>query len=212
MSNTVSTTTCDLYEAGSQGGKPKQDTEEETLSTDNRQHLQRLREWCNLHWEATIVKSMQSLNPVIFHDCCTSFSRRTFAKKSGHPGLQSASVLRIPTLRAVESPEGLCKWLLEKARSQESQGIKPLFPKINRTHLSRDTPEEDVTHQRFAYLNKRAERLQEELETANRLLQVMAAENKRLLDSSRNWFTKYQEQQDQSADLLAWPSEDVATS
>src|ERR1044072_6190100 len=73
-----------------------------------------LKEWCRLHWQYTILKGIQGCNAPTFHDCCMSFSRKGCVKRSSHPLIQSASILKIPTLRNSATPDDLYKWLKDR--------------------------------------------------------------------------------------------------
>ena len=61
----------------------------------------RLKQWCRVHWSATIKKSMDSYNSVTYHDCCFSFSRRGYTRRWDHPELESTPISKIPTLKSV---------------------------------------------------------------------------------------------------------------
>ena len=64
-----------------------------------------LKNWCRIHWQYTLCKGIKGCNIPIYHDCCISFSKRGCIKRLSHPPLQSASVLKIPSLRKADSPE-----------------------------------------------------------------------------------------------------------
>src|SRR5687768_3592829 len=67
--------------------------------------------WCRLHWQLTICKGIQGCNAPTYHDCCLSFSRKGCVKRTSHPQIQSASVLKIPSLKNTTSHQGLYRWL-----------------------------------------------------------------------------------------------------
>ena len=152
--------------------------EVENFSIDDPRHAEQLREWCRLCW-STIKKSMESYNPAIYHECCFCFSRRGFAKKAGHCEMQSVSVLKMPSLKALQGPEELYKWLLDRIKLQHRLGRKPIFPAINRYHTELEDDSED-TEKQIEHLGKRCD----QLETENRRLR---SENARLLESSQSW-------------------------
>ena len=167
------------------------------------QHCQRVKEWCRTHWEPTIKKSMVSFNPLVYHECCFCFSKRAFSKKSNHRPLESSSILRIPTIKSIAGYDGLFKWILAKAKSRTQNGLKTLFPAINRYHMDLEE-EEDTEHHQVVYLAKRTEDLAKELHCAKKLAESLAAENKRLLDSSKNWYARYQEAVSTDEHLSEW--------
>ena len=43
-----------------------------------------LKDWCCFHFESTIKKSLGGQNQIIWHQCCMSFSRRSFLGKRDH--------------------------------------------------------------------------------------------------------------------------------
>ena len=76
---------------------------------DKDRHREQLKSWSRAHWLATFKRSLMYGNRLTYHSCCNSFSRRAFAKASGHPELQSISVLQIPDLRTATSSDDLYK-------------------------------------------------------------------------------------------------------
>ena len=156
------------------------------------EHCRRVKEWCSTHWEPTIKKSMLSFNPLIYHDCCFCFSKRGFAKKANHKPLESSSILRIPTIKAITSHDGLYRWIISKAKSRSHNGQKTLFPAINRYHQDTED-EDDLDRHQVVYLAKRTEDLAKELHTAHKLIESLTSDNKKLVDSSKTWYTRYQE-------------------
>lgn len=151
----------------------------------------RLKEWCTYHWYGTIKKSMDSMNPAVYHDCCFCFSRRHFSKLSNHKPLESASVLRIPSFRNLVTHDDFYKWILDKIKVHEKLGRKAVFPSINKHHIEEES--EAAEEEEVVTLSKRCQRLGDELYVAQNAIDKLTKDNKRLLDSSINWFTKYQE-------------------
>lgn len=161
------------------------------FNQDDKTHSLRLKEWCTYHWYGTIKKSMDSMNPVVYHDCCFCFSRRHFSKLCNHKPLESASVLRIPSFRNLVTHDDFYKWILEKIKVHQKLGRKAIFPSINKHHIEEES--EMAEEEEVVALAKRCQRLGDELYVAQTAIDRLTKDNKRLLDSSINWFTKYQE-------------------
>jgi hypothetical protein len=167
------------------------------------QHCQQVKDWCKMHWEATIKKSMVTFNPMVYHECCFCFSKRGFSKNSNHRPLESSSILRIPTIKNITGHEGLFKWIISKAKSRSQNGLKTLFPAINRYHIDQEEEDDTESHQ-VVYLAKRTEDLAKELHNTKKLVESLSSENKRLLDSSKNWYARYQEATSQEEHTTDW--------
>ena len=151
-----------------------------------------LKNWCRLHWMYTLSKGIRSYNAPTYHDCCMSFSRKGFVKKISHPPLQSASVLKIPSLRKTSSPEDLYDWLRERLEIHQRLGKKLYFPSINMSHFTSDEEiEEDTEPEEL--LCKRYSELAEEKKKVEEQIEKLKEDNKKLLCSSKNWYIKYQE-------------------
>src|SRR3990167_5572424 len=104
----------------------------------------RLKEWCTYHWYGTIKKSIDSMNPVVYHDCCFSFSRRHFSKRANHKPLESASVLRIPSFKNLHTDDDFYKWIIDKIKVHEKIGRRAVFPSINKHHIDDPTQAEEI--------------------------------------------------------------------
>jgi hypothetical protein len=157
----------------------------------NKADCLRLKEWCTYHWYGTIKKSIDSMNPAIYHDCCFSFSRRHFSKRANHKPLESASVLRIPSFKSLHTHDDFYKWIMDKIKVHEKLGRKAVFPSINKHHIEDQTLAEEEDE--LLMLSKRCQKLGDELYLAQGTIDKLSRDNKRLLDSSINWFSKYQE-------------------
>ena len=137
---------------------------------------------------------MKNFNAPTYHDCCLCFSKRGFAKKAGHPELQSASLLKIPTLRNVESPEGLYEWIRNRMEIHSRIGRRPVFPSINNYHSGQIEQEEtEVEEEKREYLSKRFEELTSKQREALEKIRQLTEDNNKLLASSKSWCIKYQE-------------------
>jgi hypothetical protein len=153
-----------------------------------------LKTWCRLHFQHTLCKGVQGANTPMYHDCCMAFTKRGCIKRLSHPPLQSASVLKIPSLRKADSPEDLYEWLRGRMLIHHSLGQKIYFPSINTAHFSLEEEEAEEDQQESPeFLGKRVEQLTEELLKTEQELTQLREENNRLQSSSRNWYDKYQE-------------------
>ena len=149
-------------------------------------HTQELKNWCNFHWEQTVMRGIEANNASTYHTCCLSFSKKGCNKKNTHPPYQSASVLKIPGLMSTKSPADLYKWLRERIAEHQMLGKRPVFPSINTSHIELDSEEESGESQSAELLKKRCEELDQKI-------RQLADDNQRLLASSKCWCLKYQE-------------------
>lgn len=171
---------------------------------ENEEHDKELQEWCRLHWDITICKGVQGCNSPTYHDCCMSFSRRGCIKRESHPKIQSASILKIPSLRTADTHEALYKWLKNRLKIHHKMGQKTYFPSINTAHFNEDDSEFDDPFEKAEVLGKRMAVMAQELEKTRTDINKLRDENKRLLHSSKTWYDKYQ-------DLLYKDKEETAS-
>jgi len=139
-----------------------------------------------------VRKSIDSSNPVVYHDCCVCFSRRGFSKKAGHPKVESTSVLRISSLRNIGSDKNLFDWIMSRLTAHKRMGRKTFFPSINKYHTEECEDFETNSEETLA-LAKRFSRLEEEYNQARKTLDNLKKDNQSLLSSSRNWYNRYLE-------------------
>jgi len=112
-------------------------------------------------------------------------------KKVSHPMLQSASLLQIPTLKNMESPEELYHWLKERLHLHYKLGKKTYFPSINVAHFAegdgsdyfREDSDEEMLGKRNLDLSAHKKVLEE--------VKQLKDDNTRLLSSSKMWCDKY---------------------
>ena len=157
-------------------------------------HRKELLCWCQANWDSTFKKSLQSSNPLFYHDCCSSFSRRGFAKLAGHPPLQSSSVLRIPTFKNVKSADQLYQWLINMFVINSNRGQRSYFPTINRYHVEEDIQEVELDDEEPIFLKKRVENLCDNIQNIfTKRIAELEQVNQKLLCSSKSWCQKYQE-------------------
>lgn len=166
--------------------------------------MQELKQWCVFHWHKTLKKSIENYNPIIYHDCCFSFSRRGFFKTAGHPSLESASVLKIPTLRHISSADEFHRWVLEKAKARLQQGRRSIFPEINKRHREEESEDDEDEVSR---LLKRCKELGENYTAALRKIDELIRDNTRLQAACKHWCQKYhdavlQQEDDQDGNLM----------
>ena len=154
---------------------------------------QELMAWCRIHWQHTIDKGIQGGNSPIYHDCCISFTKKGCVKRLSHPSLQSASVLKIPSLRHATSPDTLYYWLRDRLAMHERLGKKLYFPSINVAHFHSEDDESDNLYDAVRMLNKRNDELAEEIVELERQLKASKEENRKMQGAVKSWFSKYDE-------------------
>lgn len=167
--------------------RPKQ------FDINSEEHDKELQDWCRLHWQMTICKGVNSCNTPTYHDCCISFSRRGCVKKDSHPSIQSASILKIPSLKIADSHEALYIWLKNRLKIHHNMGQKTFFPSINSAHFNEEDDEFNDPFEKAEVLSKRIVDMAQELEKTRAESMKIKEENKRLLHSSKTWFDRYQE-------------------
>ena len=152
-----------------------------------------LREWCQLHWQFIICKGINGNNAPTYHDCCISFSRKGCVKKSSHPSLQSASVLKIPSLKTSAGADDLYRWLKNRLRAHHKLELKTFFPTINTAHFTTDADYNEDSDDQLEMLGKRCNKAVEELTKARDEIDRLKQDNKALHSSTKNWYSKYEE-------------------
>ena len=145
-----------------------------------------LKTWCRIHWHHTLSKGIQGCNAPTYHDCCVSFTKKGCVKKISHPSLQSASVLKIPSLRNTDSPEALHLWLRERLTMHQRLGKQLYFPSINIAHFDDGDYNDEDTSEPVEVLTKRCLKMSDEISE-------LKEQNNKLLGSSKSWHAKYQE-------------------
>jgi hypothetical protein len=170
-------------------------SETRVFDLDNPSHDLKLKQWCKVHWPATIKKNLDNYNPVTYHDCCFCFSRRGFTKRWDHPEIESTPITKIPTLKEVNSEEEFHNWLRNKMQERQKAGKTLVFPSVNSTHLEPPSEREDLFSSPKAteFLRKRCLELSHEKMEVMSQVDKLKAENSRLHASSKSWFDKYQE-------------------
>ena len=167
------------------------------------EHDKELLEWCRLHWHLTICKGVKSCNTPTYHDCCISFSRRGCVKKDSHPSIQSASILKIPSLKMADSHDALYRWLKNRLKIHHNFGQKTYFPSINTAHFNEEDQEFDDPFEKAEVLGKRMAEISHQLEKTREETNKLKEENRRLLLSSKTWFDRYQDLLYQNKDEVA---------
>lgn len=164
----------------------------------DKNHRQRLLEWCKAVWVPDFKLAILSGNPPYYHDCCCAFSRRTYAKKAGHQSLQTCIVTQIPSFKEVSNHDDFYKWLLKLLQSNLKRGDRCLFPRLNTEHNDEDTLSELEALETIGDLKKRLQETTVSLVKQQETIQHLKKENDQLLHASKNWFIKYQEIQEAS--------------
>lgn len=152
-----------------------------------------LKTWCQLHWQHIICKGVSGNNAPTYHDCCISFTRRGCVKKVSHPSIQSASILKIPTLRYSNTHEDLYRWLKGRLKMHHRLGNKTYFPSINTAHYTTEDDSGDDPEEQLEVLGKRYSKLMEDYSRLRDENDKLNQSNKSLVKASQNWCTKYQE-------------------
>ena len=150
-----------------------------------------LSDWAHLYWNSFIRKTLEGSGTLYYHECCFSFSRKGFQKRSGHPSEMTVSVHRLPELKRCGRVSDLIEWLSEKIKQQYANGKTPYFPSINSFH--NEMPENtfyENTHERES-LGKRYRDLEKEVEIIIIKIEELKHENRKLLSSSQNWSKLY---------------------
>jgi len=118
-------------------------SEQKGFDMDSLEDDMKLKQWCKVHWQASFRKSLDSYNPLTYHDCCFSFSRRGYSRKYDHPEAYSFSVLKVASLRKLTSEEELHSWIRNKMQEHIKEGRTPVFPTINSPHQESTLVRED---------------------------------------------------------------------
>ena len=162
-------------------------SEIKVFDLDNPSHDLRLKQWCKVHWPATIKKSLDNYNPATYHDCCYCFSRRGFTKRGDHPEAESTPITKIPTLKAVYSEDELHTWLRNKMQERQKAGKTLVFPSVNSPHLEAPGQREDSfsSPKSTEFLRKRCFELSHEKMEVLSQVDKLKADNARLHASSR---------------------------
>lgn len=163
------------------------------FNPDCKKQRQKLHQWCLATWTADFKRPIQGGNSPFYHDCCTAFSRRTFAINAGHPKLESCQVTRIPAFKELETAEDFYNWLFRLLCSNKRRGDTCFFPRFNVVHSEVDGVDEQETPARVDELNKRLQEATSKMNRHEETIQTLKTENEQLLHSSKSWFQKYQE-------------------
>lgn len=163
---------------------------------DDEDHHRRLLEWCQVQWTATVKKSIESSNSLFYHDCCGSFSRRGFSRVAGHPWLATCSVLRLPGFKEVDSPDKLYHWMVKNLCDRAQSGKATYFPALNRYHLRDEDMGSNKDDEEVEVLRKRADEMLASLQDNCRRIRALEISNDRLLNSTKHWYSKYEELMD----------------
>ena len=167
-----------------------------------------LSEWCNLHFYKTIEKGITGGNPVTYHHCCFTFSKRNYSKKNTHCELSSTSIMKITAFKRMATAEQFEAWIRHQLADQVKQGKRPLFPAINRPHdvqldlSSCHRLKTAVKENKFEELCKA---LLREKSVSDMVIRRLLQDNSNLQASSHSWFSRYEElidKQDVEDELL----------
>lgn len=168
-------------------------TKPRNFDPDNKIHRKGLLDWCHKVWEADFRRAMQAGNPPFYHDCCCTFSRRSYEKKAGHPKLQTSQVSKIPTFKDVSTADQFYKWLYKVLASNKKRGDRCLFPKLNTEHYNDDILGELEALETIEELRNKLGQASDLIIQHENTIRGLKDEKEQLLHANKNWFLKYQE-------------------
>ena len=150
-----------------------------------------LSDWAHLYWNSFIRKTLEGSGILYYHECCFSFSRKGFQKRSGHPSEMTVSVHRLPELKRCGKESDLIQWLCDKIKQQYSNGKTPYFPSINSFHSEMPANSQFDNSPERESLGKRYRDLEKEVLLIVIQIEDLKQENRKLLSSSQNWSKLY---------------------
>ena len=156
------------------------------------QDVQMLNEWCNLHWDSFIHKTLQGSNSFYFHECCFAFSRKGFLKKSNHPRELTVSCHRIKELKACTTANAFFNWILGRIHLRILSRKTTYFPAINNCHEDTDSNTPQREQRETIFLSKRIVQLQDEVYVDLPKISSLQKQNKKLLKSAQTWYKLYE--------------------
>lgn len=171
--------------------------------------IERLRKWCSSQWSETIRKSLLNRNQMSYHLCCNSFSRRFFCKSANHPTDETFDINKLKDFKSIETGEDLFRWQISMINENTKKGLRTPFPTINIKHFGSAGGQSETTDVNIrAQMTKRLSDLERDLDEHKRLIGHLRTENARLLRSSKNWHSLYEQtlgKRDQLQDLTTTP-------
>lgn len=169
-------------------------SEPSVIDLHNPKDCLRLKNWCEFHWAKSIHPCLQNKNRVIFHECCMSFSKRSFSYKAGHPPEHSMSLKHLRQLKSdITSESEFYEWLVGVLQVREAAGKRPVMPAMNSYHYQSSSPNLDSMLRELQSLRIENNHLVDEyrrLKTQNDLLN---SETERLRLSTATWYNKFNE-------------------
>lgn len=156
-------------------------------------HQKRLHEWCKEVWGSDFKRAILSGNPPLYHDCCCAFSRRFFAKKCGHPSIQTCPVTKIPSFKDVETADQFYKWLYKLLCGNKKRGERCLFPRFNVEHFEDDGLNEFEAAETIKELRLLLDEATISIAGQDEAIKNLKADNEKLLHASKAWYQRYQE-------------------
>ena len=104
------------------------------MNFDNASDLKSLDEWCSLNWNMCLRRCIEGSGYMFFHECCFSFSRRGFHKRSGHAEEMTVSIHKMRDLKRCLDERDFIEWIKTKIKKRIEQGKIIFFPTINCLH------------------------------------------------------------------------------
>lgn len=178
------------------------------LDPNNADHLQRLDDWCQFQWRATIQRNLDQKNRLRYSQCCNSFIRRGFVKTAGHPQNCTIQVEKLFRMNDITTADQLRDWMIHRARQLIEGGQHMLFPSLKRCHTVMGI--EEVAEQYKAQkelLQRQCDQLQEELRQAKLQLDKSQTGTHGLLSAVKHWHSLYEDLLDKYEDPDAGYSE-----
>lgn len=173
-------------------------------------HRQKLLEWSRKHWASLFEKAFLHRNSLFWHFCCSSVSKRRFMESAGHPTLHTQAVFRMPSFKAITSPEQLYQFLLDLLQQAVARGFKPFLPAINRLHVDLETSDTLVLQRQLADLRSQLEDKTSVFERIRIRAERLEEQNKKLISTARTWCQMYhsllETREDQTPHPLSSPT------
>jgi hypothetical protein len=130
------------------------------------EELTDLRNWCHPAWENIIMPSMNSGNPVSYHDCCNAFTTRTLTEKASHTIKQPMKVFL--KANGIINQDTLYSWAIKEIHERVRSNRPSYHPTLNTMHHEPGTEKPSIKTGDIEreFLKKRLDLETDELATA----------------------------------------------
>jgi FtsZ-binding cell division protein ZapB len=164
------------------------------IDLKDQQDCSKIRNWCEYHWAKCIKPCLENKNRVIFHECCVSFSKRSFSYKAGHPLEYSRSLKQLrPFKSGMSSDSEFYEWLIGVLKAREAAGNKPVMPVMNSYHYHSTALNADMLVRELQSLRAENNHLVDEYRRLMTQNQLLTNETERLRLSTATWYNKFNE-------------------